>query len=124
MENPFEWVEVLEWHQPAHRAVMASVKLGGWLAAALDDPDVCDAMKADISEWFSAGEPMEVLGQALDAAKTNLRDLFAGQCIAGTNPGSKVSDTLVADLAIWAYRMADAMMSARSSHLTTTAGEG
>jgi len=40
-----------------HRAVMASVKLGAWLSAALDDPDVCDEMKSDIKEWFSAGDP-------------------------------------------------------------------
>lgn len=40
------------------RAVMASVNLGVWLSAALDDPNVCEAMKADIREWFSAGEPV------------------------------------------------------------------
>lgn len=45
---------------------MASVKLGAWMSAALDDPNVCDAMKADINEWFSAGEPMELLCQALN----------------------------------------------------------
>lgn len=38
-----------------HEAVMASIKIGGWLSAALDDPAVCDAMKADIERWFSAG---------------------------------------------------------------------
>lgn len=36
----------------------ASEKLGAWMSAALDDPDVCEAMKADIREWFSAGEPL------------------------------------------------------------------
>ena len=39
------------------RSVMASVALGNWMSAALDDPKVCAAMKADIQEWFSAGEP-------------------------------------------------------------------
>lgn len=63
--DPFEFVKGVEWHKPAHRAVMASVKLGAWMSAALDDPAVCDAMKADIREWFSAGEPMETLCQAL-----------------------------------------------------------
>jgi hypothetical protein len=43
----------------------ASVALGAWMSAALDDPAVCDAMKADIREWFSAGEPFE--GMALAA---------------------------------------------------------
>lgn len=38
-----------------HAAVMASVALGGWMSAALDDPAVCEAMKADINRWFSAG---------------------------------------------------------------------
>lgn len=38
-----------------HEAVMASVAVGGWLSAALDDPKVCDAMKADIDRWFSSG---------------------------------------------------------------------
>jgi hypothetical protein len=37
----------------------ASAALGSWMSAALDDPKVCDAMKADIREWFSAGEPFE-----------------------------------------------------------------
>jgi hypothetical protein len=63
--DPFAWADGVSWHKPAHRAVMASVKLGAWLSAALDDPKVCDAMKADINEWFSAGEPMELLCQAL-----------------------------------------------------------
>lgn len=38
-----------------HKAVHASVAVGGWLSAALDDPNVCDAMKADVNRWFSAG---------------------------------------------------------------------
>ena len=63
--GPFDWTDDVAWHKPAHRAVMASVRLGAWLSAALDDPNVCDAMKADIREWFSAGEPMEILSQAL-----------------------------------------------------------
>ena len=28
--------------------------IGKWLSAALDDPDVCDAMKMDIRAWFDA----------------------------------------------------------------------
>jgi hypothetical protein len=39
------------------RSIMASAKLGAWLSAALEDPNVCVEMKADIREWFSAGEP-------------------------------------------------------------------
>jgi hypothetical protein len=33
---------------------LAMLAMGKWLSAALDDPDVCDAMKADIVEWFEA----------------------------------------------------------------------
>jgi hypothetical protein len=65
VDEPFAWVDKLEWHKAAHRAVMASVKLGGWMSAALEDSTVCDAMKVDIREWFSAGEPMQQLVQAL-----------------------------------------------------------
>jgi len=32
-------------------------RLGRWLSAALDDPQVCDEMKADIEAWFDAGQP-------------------------------------------------------------------
>lgn len=41
-----------------HRKIMTDVKLGKWLAAALDDPSVCQEMKDDIQAWFSSGEPM------------------------------------------------------------------
>lgn len=41
-----------------HRVIMASVSLGKWMSAALDDANVCEEMKADIREWFSAGEPV------------------------------------------------------------------
>lgn len=34
--------------------VDACEKLGSWMSAALDDPKVCDAMKADIRNWFIA----------------------------------------------------------------------
>lgn len=65
----FAWVDDLSWHQQAKRAVMASVKLGSWMSAALDDVAVCEAMKADIREWFSAGEPMEILTAAITALR-------------------------------------------------------
>ena len=38
-----------------HESVFASVALGKWLSAALDDPNVCEEMKADIRRWFSSG---------------------------------------------------------------------
>lgn len=41
-----------------HRVIMSSVRVGKWLSAALDDNNVCEEMKADIRDWFSAGEPV------------------------------------------------------------------
>lgn len=64
-----------------HEAVQASVAVGGWLSAALDDPNVCDAMKADINRWFSAGflyldevrKLMQTEREALEAENERLR---------------------------------------------------
>lgn len=75
--EPFAWADGVAWHKSAHRAVLASVRLGAWLSAALDDPAVCDAMKADINEWFSAGEPMETLGAAATHFAAHSADLSA-----------------------------------------------
>lgn len=36
--------------------ISASDHLGRWMSAALDDPTVCDEMKADIQAWFAALE--------------------------------------------------------------------
>ncbi|HEX8414870.1 MAG TPA: hypothetical protein VF637_13435, partial [Sphingomicrobium sp.] len=58
-----------------HRAIMASVRLGYWMSAALDDPAVCEAMKTDIREWFSAGEPQPGWCAAL---ATNAPDCLDG----------------------------------------------
>lgn len=46
----------------------ASDRLGAWLSAALDDPKVCDAMKADIEAWFGDGKPAAPLPPATDPA--------------------------------------------------------
>ena len=35
-----------------------SDRLGKWMSAALDDPNVCEEMKNDIRAWFSAGQPL------------------------------------------------------------------
>jgi len=35
-----------------------SHKIGTWLSAALDDPLVCEEMKADIRAWFEAESPV------------------------------------------------------------------
>jgi hypothetical protein len=46
--------------QPAFRGRMldqANYKIGAWLSAALEDPNVCAEMKADINAWFEAHQP-------------------------------------------------------------------
>jgi hypothetical protein len=35
----------------------ADYKIGYWLSGALEDPAVCDQMKADIKAWFEAHQP-------------------------------------------------------------------
>jgi hypothetical protein len=35
----------------------ADYKIGWWLSAALEDPAVCEEMKADINAWFEAHQP-------------------------------------------------------------------
>jgi hypothetical protein len=53
-----------------HEQVMASVAIGAWLSAALDDPAVCEAMKADIRRWFSSGQPFaETFVQGVEAGE-------------------------------------------------------
>ena len=79
-----------------HEAVQASVAVGGWLSAALDDPNVCDAMKADINRWFSAGflylDEVRKLMQtdrieALEARVAELEDI-AGDLLTRFEPWS------------------------------------
>lgn len=45
--------------QPPEREelISASLAIGGWLAAALDDPAVCAEMKRDVNRWFDAAMP-------------------------------------------------------------------
>lgn len=40
---------------PSHAKITENV--GRWLSAALDDPQACDEMKADILAWMEAGKP-------------------------------------------------------------------
>ncbi|MEK7817349.1 MAG: hypothetical protein AAB281_03760 [Actinomycetota bacterium] len=58
-EDPSGGQDVERIIKRGHDKVMIDVALGKWLSAALDDPDVCTEMKADIRAWFSSGEPVE-----------------------------------------------------------------
>lgn len=41
---------------PSAAPSLPADRLGAWMSAALDDPKVCDAMKADIQAWFASGQ--------------------------------------------------------------------
>ena len=43
------------------------MSIGSWLSAALDDPNVCAEMKADIEAWFKGGEPGPEAAQHIGA---------------------------------------------------------
>lgn len=83
-----------------HEAVQASVAVGGWLSAALDDPNVCAAMKADINRWFSAGflyldevrKLMQTESEALEAENERLREALglADAALRGANMNMNV----------------------------------
>jgi hypothetical protein len=66
-----ERARVVAWAKTiGHEQVMASVAIGAWLSAALDDPAVCEAMKADIRRWFSSGQPFaETFVQGVEAGE-------------------------------------------------------
>ena len=88
-----------------HKAVHASVAVGGWLSAALDDPNVCDAMKADINRWFSAGflyldevrKLMQTEREALEAENERLRETLglADAALRGANMNMNVVERKV-----------------------------
>lgn len=44
-------------NQSSEASAHATHKVGRWLSAALEDPNVCDEMKADIKTWMTAGKP-------------------------------------------------------------------
>jgi hypothetical protein len=50
-------------------------RIGSWLSAALDDPNVCAEMKADILAWFDAGMPSRDLPAALAEARVEVAAL-------------------------------------------------
>ncbi len=49
-------------------------RIGSWLSAALDDPNVCADMKADILAWFDADMPAPDLAASLAEARSALHE--------------------------------------------------
>lgn len=47
-------MSIIAMARAGQRAVDAAPKIGAWLSAALEDPNVCDEMKADIRSWVEA----------------------------------------------------------------------
>lgn len=68
-------------HSDGPTRQLASDALGKWMSAALDDPAVCDAMKADIQAWFNAGSPAHAAASAVAPG------LFAENAKKGDAPG-------------------------------------
>lgn len=46
--------EIHQLRAKIERLRVANDKLGFWMSAAIDDPQVCDEMKADVRNWFAA----------------------------------------------------------------------
>ncbi|MFA5951535.1 MAG: hypothetical protein WC807_14745 [Hyphomicrobium sp.] len=46
----------------------ADYKIGWWLSGALEDPNVCAEMKADINAWFEAHQPGLVMPSPVPSA--------------------------------------------------------
>lgn len=71
--------------------------VGSWLSAALDDPKVCDEMKADIRAWFDGGghlrtTPADPRPDARDEALREAREYLGGQDPITSSGGIKNSD--------------------------------
>lgn len=56
--------------------------LGAWMSAALDDQNVCAAMKADIQAWFDVGQPARALGPTIATLQRKLADERGGRLAA------------------------------------------
>lgn len=82
-----------------HEAVQASVDVGGWLSAALDDPNVCDQMKADINRWFSAGFLyLDSVRQLMQADREAVRAEVVGDIVAWLRMNAMSGHTLAAQI--------------------------
>jgi len=79
--TPPHWHDLPE-DAMVRRSVMASVALGSWMSAALEDPGVCDAMKSDIREWFSAGEPVQAACEVIADRDEEIERLKDVLCLA------------------------------------------
>jgi len=53
------------------RIAKTSVSLGSWMSAALDDPNVCAAMKQDIVNWLEAMDSWGIYKSAMTDPKNS-----------------------------------------------------
>lgn len=79
--TPPHWDEMPQ-DATVRRSVMASVALGAWMSAALEDAGVCDAMKSDIREWFDAGEPLQTACEVIADKDEEIERLKDVLCLA------------------------------------------
>jgi hypothetical protein len=63
-------------------------RLGFWLSAALDDPNVCDEFKQDINDWFASQPQTDALKMVRDTLEMSLGELYAPEpvCTCHINP--------------------------------------
>lgn len=96
--------------------------VGSWLSAALDDPKVCDDMKADIRQWFDAGghfrpQPTREADEATQAALERLTAMAARPDV----PGFPYADAKLADLRLVLALIRPAPVASGGQH---SSGEG
>ena len=69
----------------------SAMRVGAWLSAALDDPNVCDEMKADIRTWMDAGMPTPQPAEPVKVSDDLAHEIWAA---AQTAPGEEIEDAV------------------------------
>lgn len=107
---------IAEWVADAHNADLAAPpaqsadsggelwEIGSWLSAALDDPKVCDEMKAAITSWFEGGG---YLRQAL--AQPAPQDDFSPFSLKGEDTQPAMEGAVVGDWSEFEDDLSDAI---------------
>ena len=83
--------------------------VGAWLSAALDDPNVCEEMKADIGEWFDRGGSEHICRAVPEQVMLSALRM----CDAADNYGVNHLDT--DDIDAEAQELSDATLSLRAA---------
>jgi len=49
-------LDILKMHEEIERLKAGNERVGPWLSAAMEDPNVCAEMKQDVDAWFKSQE--------------------------------------------------------------------